>query len=148
MDKNIFIERCSEFIIKINEKYPVNLAYLFGSRAKNTENVMSDIDIALYFTNNYDVMNDALVRGDIIELGFEFFKIDVDVVSLNYAPLLLKYEVIKDGIIIFEKSPLGRIEFEVKVMREYLDFKYYSDIYDEKILKSFKKINTLEDNLW
>lgn len=33
----------------------------------------------------------------------------------------------------------GRVDFEVSVLREYLDFKYYSDIYNEAIVNSIRK---------
>lgn len=138
MTINVLESRYVEFINNVNEKYPITVGYLFGSRAKHTENAMSDIDIALLFKNTYDESNDAFIRGEIIESGFEFFKLPVDIVSLNLAPLSIKYEIIKEGILIFDHSPVQRVEFETKVLQEYLDFKYYSDSYNATILESIR----------
>lgn len=141
MDKEELINSCSEFVEKINKKFPVEIAYLFGSMAKNTHNKMSDIDIALLFKNEYNLEDDIFIRGDLMEMGMEFFKIPVDIISLNKATLSLKYEVIKDGKIIWDSFPSGRVAFETSVLREYLDFKYYSDMYNEAILYSIRKNN-------
>lgn len=141
MNKEDILNSCTEFVNIINKKFPVEIAYLFGSMAKNTENNMSDIDIALLFKKDYTAEDDVFIRGELMEIGVEFFKIPVDVVSLNKATLSLKYEVTKGGKIIWESSPNNRVIFETSVLREYLDFKYYSDMYNEAILDSIRKNN-------
>lgn len=82
-------------------------------------------------------MEEVFTRGDIIEEGKAFFNKDVDIVSLNNASLLLKYEVIHDGIVI--KDDEERASFESLALREYFDFKYYSDIYDNVLLEKIRK---------
>lgn len=62
----------------------------------------------------------------------------IDVVFLNQDTPLLKYEVIKDGTII--KDNEERAEFESLSIREYFDFKYFSDYYDECMLNHLKKV--------
>jgi predicted nucleotidyltransferase len=141
MKKEDILNSCAEFVNKINKKFPVEIAYLFGSMAKNTENSMSDIDIALLFKKDYTAEDDVFIRGELMEMGIEFFKIPVDIISLNKASLSLKYEVVKDGKILLESSPSGRVIFEALVLREYLDFKYYSDMYNKTILNSIRKNN-------
>jgi len=136
---NTDIKVLSKFIELINEKYPIKFAYLFGSRARGEERVDSDIDLALFFTESYEGLEEVLIRGDIIEDGKAFFKIPTDIVSLNVAPILLKYQVVKDGIIIKDSEDIAT--FESLVLREYFDFKYYSDIYNEAMIKSIKQGN-------
>jgi uncharacterized protein len=133
-----FICQCKNFIEKIDSKYPIKLAYLFGSRAKGTENSMSDVDIAIIFKNSYSKMDLVIARGDIIEEGKAFFMLDIDVVSLDDASITLKHEVIKNGIIIKDTTDAARAEFESITLREYFDFKYYSDIYNESMIKNIK----------
>lgn len=106
MNKEELIYSCGKFIEKINKRFPIKIAYLFGSMATNTDNRMSDIDIALLFDNNYNSEEDVFIRGDLMEMGHEFFKIPIDIISLNKAALSLKYEVIKDGKIIWDASHL------------------------------------------
>lgn len=131
------INKAKRFIEDINKKYKIKFVYIFGSQAtgKATEN--SDIDIALYFEEDYLPMEEAFIRGDIIEDGKAFFKKDVDVVALNNASLLLKYQIIHDGIVIKDND--YRADFESLSLREYFDFKYYSDIYDNAMIERIRK---------
>lgn len=125
-----------KFIYDISQRYEIKFAYLFGSRAREDNKNNSDIDIAIAFEENYDPMKEAFVRGDIIEDGRTYLGMPVDVVSLNSAPLILKYEIVKEGLILKDNDE--RASFESLVLREYFDFKYYSDIYDQAIINSIK----------
>lgn len=125
-----------KFIDDISIKYKIKFAYLFGSRARGNNKNNSDIDIALFFEEDYDSLEEVLIRGNISEDGIAFFNMPFDVISLNNAPLLLKYQIVKEGIIL--KDDYDRSTFESLVLREYFDFKYYSDIYDEAIINSIK----------
>ncbi len=134
---NNIINEAKAFISIINNKYKIKFAYIFGSQATGEALENSDVDIAVCFNKSYDDMEEAFIRGDIIEEGKAFFKKDVDVVSLNNASLLLKYEIIHDGIII--KDDDERVDFESLSLREYFDFKYYSDIYDNAMIERIKR---------
>ncbi|KOA21324.1 nucleotidyltransferase domain protein [Clostridium homopropionicum DSM 5847] len=125
-----------KFIDDISIKYKIKFAYLFGSRARGDNKNNSDIDIALFFEKDYDPMEETFIRGNIAEDGMTFFNMPFDVISLNNAPLLLKYQIVKEGIVL--KDNYERSTFESLVLREYFDFKYYSDIYDEAIINSIK----------
>ncbi|MEG0307544.1 MAG: nucleotidyltransferase domain-containing protein [Clostridium sp.] len=128
--------KVEEFLIWVDKEYKVKFAYLFGSQARGEANDDSDIDIGIYFYNKYDSLNEAIVRGTIMEMGKEFFHKDVDIVSLRNSTLLMKYQVIKDGIVVFDKDE--RAEFESLSLRMYFDFKYYTDIYDNAMIDSIK----------
>lgn len=131
------INEAKQFIFNMNKKYKIKFAYIFGSQATGRASENSDVDIAIYFSKNYTDVEEAFVRGDIIEDGKAFFKKDVDIVSLNNASLFLKYEVIHDGIIIMDNDE--RTDFESLSLREYFDFKYYSDIYDKALIEKIRK---------
>ncbi|AJA48558.1 nucleotidyltransferase [Clostridium pasteurianum DSM 525 = ATCC 6013] len=134
---NNIIDEVKRFIININKKYAIKFAYIFGSQATGKASKNSDVDIAVYFKNNYTNLEEAFIRGEIIEEGKSFFKKNIDIVSLNNASLLLKYEIIHDGIVIKDDDERG--DFESLSLREYFDFKYYSDIYDNVIIEKIKK---------
>ncbi len=53
------------------------------------------------------------------------------------ASLLLKYEVIKTGIPLKESKK--RAAFESLALREYFDFRYYAEIYNEAMIESIQK---------
>jgi uncharacterized protein len=131
--------KLSTFLDEVNKIYEIKFAYVFGSQAKGEAREDSDIDIAIFFINNYSKLEEALVRGNIIEDGKKFFTKDIDIISLNSCSLLIKHEVIHDGIVIVDSE--DRAEFESLSLREYFDFKYYADIYDNKIIESIKDGN-------
>ncbi|WAM33941.1 type VII toxin-antitoxin system MntA family adenylyltransferase antitoxin [Caldicellulosiruptor morganii] len=136
MEQEKVINLAKEFVEKINKEYAIKFAYLFGSFAKGTFNNMSDIDIAVMFEKDIPELEDAVLRGFLMEEGKALFKRDVDIVNLKNASIFLKYSIIKDGIIL--KDHEERISFEASVLREYFDFSYYSEIYNQKILESIK----------
>ncbi|HHU82860.1 MAG TPA: nucleotidyltransferase domain-containing protein [Firmicutes bacterium] len=102
----------------------VRFAYLFGSQAKGTAGRLSDIDVAVFFDEA------AYIRGSIYgpesELVFKLEKAleagPVDIVVLNKAPILLRYQVLKYGEIIYCRSEEERIKFHEETIRLYLDF--------------------------
>ena len=61
---------------------------------------------------------------------------DVDLVILNMAPPLLKYQVIKNGLVICSRDEAARVRFEARALSEYLDFSLMIARYDECLIKS------------
>lgn len=135
----LFIDRCQKFIEEVDGTYPLLFAYLFGSRAKGTHNVMSDIDIAIMFAKDYDDAYDLFNRGDIIEAGIEFFKGPIDVINLAKVPLIQQYEVVQHGIVLAGKDCFERLEFESIVLRKYFDFRYYSEQYNRVAISRIRE---------
>lgn len=126
-------------MIKIDErifkKFNVKLAYLFGSYAKSSSAPESDIDIAVLFKEQ---PSDPLALKETTFLSLElakFFPQKVDVISLNNASLLLKYEVVSSGRILYCESETDRINFEVSVTKEYIDEAPIRDIYNQALYK-------------
>jgi predicted nucleotidyltransferase len=138
------LKKIIQFTKIIDEKYPIDFAYIFGSysRGDNTEN--SDLDLAFYFNKNYSDMEDCFNRGSIIEEGKDFFLKEVDIVSISKASPFLRYEIIRDGIVI--KDGIDRASMESLWLREYFDFKYFSDIYDEAMVKRIRSGHFFEED--
>lgn len=110
---------------RIFKKYPgVKLAYLFGSRATGNGGPLSDFDFAIYLDktakNNFSKIKIKLLT----DLGKLLKTNKIDIVILNQSKNSeLKYNVIKEGKLIYEKVPY-RILIEPKIMNEYFDFNY------------------------
>ncbi|MBI2459068.1 MAG: nucleotidyltransferase domain-containing protein [Parcubacteria group bacterium] len=112
-------------LIPLFALYPsIKLVYFFGSRARGEEGPLSDYDFAVY--------TDGLSSKKISELKIELIgKIslilktdDVDVVMLNITKNSeLKYNIIQEGVLIFEREPY-KIIVEPKILNEYFDFYY------------------------
>ena len=96
----------------------VDFAYLFGSQVSGQCGKMSDIDIAVYA----DVTDDRLAyQLKLLErLQCLTGSVAVDLVLLNDAPPLLRYEVIKHGQVLKENKE-KRVIFEIRVLSEYMD---------------------------
>jgi predicted nucleotidyltransferase len=105
-------------------------AYLFGSHAKGRQKQSSDLDIALLLKKEEEVFSllkfiTAIER----QSGYQ-----VDVVILNNAGEVLKHEVRRDGILIFERSGRYRKQFEVKSRKFYEDFLHLHKNYVKRVL--------------
>lgn len=110
-------------IIPVFEKYPkVKLVYLFGSQATGKTGPLSDYDFAVYLDEK-----DSKKRFDLkLELmgGVTgVLKTDnVDIVVLNDIDgPELKYNIIKEGILLLEKEPF-KVIIEPRIITEYIDF--------------------------
>jgi|SRR3989338_7729233 len=124
---------------RIFQKYKVKLAYLFGSQAKGISGAESDFDLAVLFKEKPP---DPLALKEITFLSLElgkFFPAEVDIVSLNDAPPLLKYEVISARKALYCEKEKERINFEVSVLKEYIDGQFTRDIYFQALVDRIDK---------
>lgn len=116
-------------------KFDVKLAYLFGSRAKNNFAAESDYDIAVLFRQT---PSDPLALKEVSLLTLELSAIlpaKVDVICLNAALILLKYEVIAHGRPLYCEDEKDRINFEVMVIKEYIDDGPVRNFYNRALYK-------------
>ena len=123
----------------IFKKHDVKLAYLFGSQAKSNACKESDFDIAVLFK---EPPSDPLALRESMNLSSglnKFFPNKIDIVSLHYAPLLLKYEVIAHSRTLYCEDEAERIDFEVSVIKEYIDEQYTRDIYHNALKERVEK---------
>ena len=100
----------------------IKLVYLFGSRARQEEGTLSDYDFAVYFDTKdkkrmYDI---KLELFDRISRILKTVKIDVVILNLSESPEL-KYLVIQEGRLIFERKPF-KVIVEPNILNEYFDF--------------------------
>jgi hypothetical protein len=56
---------------------------------------------------------------------------------LNDAHLELRYKVLSEGIIVFERDAEKRIDFEIKTLKGYLDFKPFLDKNYESLMEKY-----------
>ncbi len=122
-------EKQKEKLSKIFKKNQIVLAYLFGSASRGKMGPLSDIDIAVLFSNKVKEEDYFSKR---LKLSLEIDEIlkvsKTEVICLNEAPPLLKHRAVFSGILIFSSdSELKRI-FQFRVLQEYEDFKYHLEI--------------------
>lgn len=132
-----------ELETKLNEFFSgealVVVAYLFGSTARGEASCLSDIDIAVLF-------DDSLAKKEafdlqlklIVDLG-NLLKIkNVDLVVLNDSPLLLAFNIIRDGIIL-KSDEKKRVSFETRIMSRYYDEQYYIERHMKRTIERMSK---------
>ncbi len=110
-------------IKNIFKLYPeIKLVYFFGSKVIGTDGPLSDYDFALYLDEK-DKKRMLDIKFELFDRLSRFFKTDkVDIVVLNLTESPeLKYNIIKEGELIFEEEPF-RILLEPKILNEYFDF--------------------------
>jgi len=114
---------------EVCEKFGLSLVILFGSNAKKKgRKPDSDVDIGIQVK---DI--DTLVKKDLALLSafteaFEHSKIDLT--YLNYADPLLLYEIVKDGILIYQDKKGLFAEFKIKALKKHFDAKKFYELED------------------
>lgn len=100
----------------------IKLVYFFGSRASGKEGFLSDFDFAVLLDEK-DAQKRFKIRIEILNKLSEALNTDkIDVIILNDAKSPeLKFSIIKDGKIIYEKEPY-KVLLEPKILNEYFDF--------------------------
>ena len=100
----------------------IKLVYLFGSQVNGTAGPLSDYDFAFYIDEKdkkklFDLKLDLI--GKLTQI-LKSDKIDVVILNIVESPEL-KYNIIKDGKLIFERTPY-RILVEPQILNNYFDF--------------------------
>ena len=80
------IKNCKSILMEYED---IIFAYIFGSYAQNSIRENSDIDISIYLKKNIDIDTYLEIKMNLSEV----LKREVDLVILNNAPPLLKYEI-------------------------------------------------------
>ena len=95
-------------------------AYLFGGLARGEHRLLSDVDIAVYLSDNADAADVKLdVLGKLIDiLGTD----EIDLVILNTAPPSLVMNVLRNKRVLADNEPAKRHRFESLSFRKYFDF--------------------------
>jgi predicted nucleotidyltransferase len=100
----------------------VRLAFLFGSRARGQARNDSDIDVAVLLTDEAAAADRGrTIRQLAAGLGRVVSSTLLDIVVLNDAPALLRHRVLRDGIMLMERSSEDRVRFARKAICEYQD---------------------------
>ena len=118
----------------------VQIAFLFGSQARGGVGPLSDVDLAVLLDDTTDPKDYFNYKAKMIaELMGVLSRNSVDLVVLNQATPLLKYQVVRDGVVLFEKAGILTQDFVVRSLREFMDTKHLRDIAECYL---FKRINS------
>lgn len=114
-----------------SEKNGVVALLIFGSHARNRETPQSDLDIAVLFARDSlpDLNKQLTFKADLENMARK----DVDVIILNNANPILKYQVFKYGKILELKNRNLYEQFLVRSLNEYDDLKMIRRVIEESL---------------
>jgi uncharacterized protein len=112
----------------------VQCAWLFGSTARGEAGPLSDVDVAVLLDDNVARESYLDIAAALVE-ELERSAPRIDLTVLNEAPPALRHRVILDGLLLLERDPRQRIDFEVRSFREAMDFQHFAEIFDRGLLE-------------
>lgn len=121
--KKTLLEQLRKSLPSILERWPVLMAYLYGSAAIGQTTPFSDVDIALYLAKPLRPRERLQ-----LELGLEIALEDAlglskaDVRVINDAPLSVRGMVVQEGVLLYCRDEEERVDFESLTLKLYLDF--------------------------
>jgi hypothetical protein len=103
------------------------LAYLFGSGSKKGDEPgpLSDLDFAVYLEKGLSKTEKQKLHLEILSDLISILGDDIDLVIMNDASILMQFNIIKSGEVLFQRSEADKIKIESAITRNYLDLKYY-----------------------
>lgn len=96
--------------------------YLFGSVARGREYKHSDVDIAVLLDEGVNKEKYFERKMSFIDGISRCLDKNADIIILNEADDFLKFQVLKNGIRMYERKDRREHNFETKALLEYFDF--------------------------
>ena len=125
---------------KICKKFNIGIVYIFGSFALGIETEKSDIDIGIVFKDNSYISKRLDIYSELYKVFSDIFpKREVDIVFLNDANLLLKFEVVTTGKVIYAEPIDYVMDYKEKIIKEYIDFKPMLEVQNRILLEMVSK---------
>ena len=117
------IARLEAGVADVLSKYPVDIAYLYGSVARGCPLPSSDVDIALVLAE-LPPPHERLMLELNIQAALEdtCHLSNVDVRTINNAPLMVQGNIIQEGILLYSRNKERRVAFEVLTRKKYFDY--------------------------
>lgn len=131
-DTKKIIHMSKDLLDKLVNKYKITLIVLFGSYAEGKVREDSDIDIGIYLEDKISVKEETNLIEDMVHA---FKRDNIDLVILNTASPVLRFEVVRNGKLLFERTPGDFLQFKLLSMKRYWEyprFQKYSKMYMDK----------------
>lgn len=120
------------------KKREVLAVYIFGSRPARFANLQSDLDMAVFVSDRNKTSEREIIRFLRGKVGKIPFNLDLSCVDFASPPLFL-YQIIKNGVCIFEKEPFQRAHLEATILKLYYDNQHLRNIYRYYLQQSLEK---------
>ncbi|MFW6267152.1 MAG: type VII toxin-antitoxin system MntA family adenylyltransferase antitoxin [Halanaerobium sp.] len=142
IEKDKLINKIKSRIKGLDFFEEIELIILFGSRAREDHNFKSDLDLAFLLEPNFfEKINPIDFRIDLSSYFSELTGIKTDIVFLNTAKPLLKFQVLKYGTQIYVNDDFDYAAYFSKSLREHFDFKYFKEYHYQKMKERLSESN-------
>jgi predicted nucleotidyltransferase len=117
-----------DLLPKVFQQYPdIQAVYLFGSIATGKSHRESDLDLAIVPRSGALRERRLEILTDLACHGF----CEVDLVFLDTDDIVLKYEAVRQNLVIYQTEDFDRGSYYSKIVRQYLDFLPYLKVQRE-----------------
>lgn len=113
-NREILINKIKNYLM---ENQSIIAIVLFGSYARKTENITSDIDIAIKLDREFSKKEKFELQLQLEELVNK----DVDLLNLDELDDGIKYEVLINGKVLYAKNEFNFELYKLDMYREYLE---------------------------
>lgn len=129
------------------QRYPIQFAYLFGSRARGQALPFSDIDVGVYLAEPDHAVRLAMYKPLLGDLMDALGTTEVDLAYVNDADPVLAYNIIA-GERVYSSDDRARSRIEADVLARYFDEAENAQVYfrllDQRILAGKMGERTME----
>lgn len=121
------LDRLRRVVARVLDAQPVAVAaaYAYGSRVHGRPSPLSDVDLALVLANDGapedPLLAERLAARIAMQLGTG---VEIDVHLARDLPLGVRGRAVA-GVLVYERDPRRRVEFETSTRRHYFDFLPY-----------------------
>ncbi len=118
------LEEISAAVNAIVGPLPIDLLYIHGSYALGKQDKESDLDLAFLTSKGVSLEKRRRLRLDLQAYMFKSLGEhcpELDVVSLPDVPILLQFNIIRKGKVIYERTPGIKIDYELSTEQKYDD---------------------------
>lgn len=123
----------------LERREEIQFAYIFGSLAEGVSGPESDLDLGLFLdeasSENLHPLFETRLALEIEKRIDEAF--EVDLVVLNRASLLLKYQATNKGDLVYYTDEEMARDYEALIRKKYFDFSPMRQEYNEERLKRY-----------
>jgi len=110
-------DRLNQLHLLLESNLRVLAVFAFGSQVDGYATPRSDVDLAVLFAGDVPLKEQLALQVRIADILSQ----DVDLVSINDAPLLLRHRAIR-GRLLFERDPVAVANLIEDTLRKYRDF--------------------------
>ena len=117
----------------------VAAVYLFGSYVKSKERHSSDLDLGILHRTNADPLKKFENNLEFAIQLEEITGIPVDIVDLEKVNTYILHQMMLNKILVLDKDPKRRVDFEVARRKEYFDRMSFYKAYHQQALKRLER---------